>query len=85
MSTREPLVVRAAAVAFAQAVLTTVVLMGWWDISAEQTAAWMGVIALGGTLAVVLASRGKVTPVDDPKDAEGLPLYSLVDVEDLDY
>lgn len=78
---REPLVVRAAAVAFAQAVLTTVVLMGWWDISAEQTAAWMGVIALGGTLAVVLASRGKVTPVDDPRDDNGQPLVS----EDEDY
>ena len=82
---REPLVVRAAAVAFAQAVLTTVVLMGWWNISAEQTAAWMGVIALGGTLAVVLASRGKVTPVDDPKGADGEPLYSVAEVEDLDY
>ena len=62
--TREPLAVRGAAVAFAQAVLTAVVLMGWWDLTTEQTAAWMGVLALGGTFAVVALSRGKVTPVD---------------------
>ena len=64
MPTREPLAVRGAAVAFAQAVLTAVVLMGWWQLTAEQVAAWMGVIALGGTFAVVAWSRGKVTPVD---------------------
>jgi hypothetical protein len=58
------LAVRGAAVAFAQALLTAVVLMGWWQLTAEQVAAWMGVLALGGTFAVVVWSRGKVTPVD---------------------
>ena len=82
---REPLAVRAAAVAFAQAVLTTVVLMGWWTLTPEQVAGWMGVIALGGTFTVVALSRGKVTPVDDPKDADGAPLYSLIDDIDIDY
>lgn len=64
---REPLAVSGAAVALAQAVLTAVVLMGWVTMTAEQTAAWMGVIALGGTFAVVVLTRGKVTPVADPR------------------
>lgn len=64
---REPLVVSGAVVAFAQAVLTTVVLMGWWSLTAEQAAGWMGVIALGGTTVVVIFTRGKVTPVSDPR------------------
>ena len=71
---REPLVVSAALVALAQGVLTAVVLMGWWDLSAEQTAAWMGVIALAGTATVVVLTRGKVTPLTDPRDAQGRPL-----------
>lgn len=71
---REPLAVRGAAVGFMQAVLTAVVLMGWWDLTAEQTAAWIAVIALGGTLAVVAWSRGKVTPVDDPLSVDGTTL-----------
>ena len=71
---REPLAVSGAVVALAQAILTAVVLMGWWELTAEQTAAWLGVIALAGTLAVVLLTRGKVTPVADPRDDEGNPL-----------
>jgi len=63
--TREPLIVRASVVAFCQALFTTVVLMNWWKLTPEQVAGWMGVIALGGTMVVVVWSRGKVTPVDD--------------------
>lgn len=64
---REPLAVAGAVVALAQAALTTIVLMGWWKLTAEQAAAWMGLIALTGTTAVVVWSRGKVTPVADPR------------------
>lgn len=74
MSSREPLAVAGAVVALLQAALTTVVLMGWWDLSAEQAAAWMGLIALAGTTAVVVWTRGKVTPVADPRDDQGRPL-----------
>lgn len=63
---REPLIIRASVVAFCQALFTTVVLMNWWKLTPEQVAGWMGVIALGGTMVVVVWSRGKVTPVDDP-------------------
>lgn len=76
---REPLAVRAAVVAFAQAVLAAIVLMGWWKLTAEQAAAWMGVIALGGTAVVALWSRGAVTPVDDARDGNGQPLYPADD------
>lgn len=41
--------------------------MNWWKLTPEQVAGWMGVIALGGTMVVVVWSRGKVTPVDDPR------------------
>ena len=64
---REPLAVAGAVVALVQAVLGAVVLMGWWALTAEQAAAWMTVIALAGTAAVVVATRGKVTPVADPR------------------
>ena len=67
MTSREPLAITGAVVAFAQAVLTAVVMMGWWTLTPEQTAAWMGVIALGGTAVVVVATRGRVTPVADPR------------------
>ena len=72
---REPLAVSGAAVALAQAVLTAVVLMGWVVMTAEQTAAWMGVIALGGTFLVVVLTRGKVTPINDPR-IEGMGEYA---------
>lgn len=61
---REPLIVSGSIVAFCQALLTTVVLMNWWKLTPEQVTGWMGVIALGGTMVVVVWSRGKVTPVD---------------------
>lgn len=71
---REPLTVAGAVVLLLQATLTTVVLMGWWDLTDEQTAAWMGLIALAGTTSVVVLTRGKVTPVADPRDDQGHPL-----------
>ena len=67
MKSREPLAVAGAIVALVQALLGAVVLMGWWTLTPEQTAAWMTVIALAGTAVVVVWSRGKVTPVADPR------------------
>lgn len=63
----EPLRVVGAAVALVQAFLTTIVLMQWVTLTPEQTAAWMGVVSLAGTFAVVLITRGKVTPIDKEK------------------
>lgn len=53
---REPLIIRASVVAFIQALLTTIVLMQWWELTPEQTAGWMGVIALGGTMVTAVWS-----------------------------
>ncbi len=76
---REPLVISGSLVALAQAIVTTVVLMGWWKLTAEQAAGWMGVIALAGTAAVVIFTRGRVTPVADPRDNNGMSLVPYTD------
>ena len=68
---REPLAIIGAVVALVQALVTTVALMGWVTLTPEQTAAWMGVVALAGTLAVTVIGRSKVTPVADPQLNEG--------------
>ena len=65
--TREPLAIIGGVVALVQALITTSVLMGWWNLTEDQVAAWMGVVALAGTLAVVIFTRPKVTPVADPR------------------
>lgn len=73
-TTREPLLIRAAIVGFLQMLLTAVVLQGLLDMTGPQTAAWSAVISAGGTAVLAIWTRGKVTPVDDPKDADGTPL-----------
>jgi hypothetical protein len=77
---REPLAVAGAIVAVLQTLLTVVVGMGWWDLTAEQVALWVGLIGVSGTAAVVVVTRGKVTPVADPRGAEGERLVSLREV-----
>lgn len=74
---REPLAIIGGVVALVQALITTSVLMGWWKLTEDQVAAWMGVVALAGTLAVVIFTRGKVTPVADPRlpELEGGPTH----------
>lgn len=76
---REPLAISGAVVTALQGVLTAVILMGWWDLTAEQAAAWMGAIDLAGTAAVVIYTRGKVTPVADPRDNNGASLVPYTD------
>lgn len=73
---REPLAVAGAVVAVLQALLTVVVGMGWWDLTAEQVALWVGFFGVLGTCAVVVWTRGKVTPVSDPRGIDGQPLVS---------
>ena len=47
---------------------------GWWQISADVEGQVALVIDLAGTAALVLWTRGKVTPVDEPRAADGTPL-----------
>lgn len=75
--TREPLAIRGAVIAAVQAALTFAVLMGL-DLTPEQVAGAMALVATLGTLAVVLWTRGKVTPISDPRDNEGNPMTGEV-------
>ena len=84
MSTREPLAIRGALVALVAAILNLVVAFGV-NLNAEQVGAINAVVGLAATAVVVVWSRGSVTPVDDPRGADGEPLYTVTDVEDLDY
>jgi hypothetical protein len=78
---REPLLIRAVIVGFLQLLLTAVVLQGLLNLTAEQTAAWSAVIAGGGTAVLVVWTRGKVTPVDDPLSADGTTLVAYTGKE----
>ena len=71
---REPLAIRAAVVAAVTAVLHLLVIAGVLPISAEVEGQAALVIDLAGTAALVLWTRGKVTPVDEPRAADGTPL-----------
>lgn len=70
MMEREPLAVRGAVVAALAALVNLAVLFGL-DWSAEQVGAVNTAVGLVATAVVVVWSRGKVTPVDDPR----LPEY----------
>lgn len=71
---REPLAIRAAVVAAVTAVLHLLVISGVLPITAEVEGQAALVIDLAGTAALVLWTRGKVTPVDEPRAADGTPL-----------
>jgi len=81
---REPLAIRAAVVAAVAALINVAVAFGW-NASVEQLAAVNGAVGVVSALVVVLWSRGKITPVDDPRDANGERLWSITDVDDIDY
>lgn len=66
MSTREPLAIRAAVVAVLNAVIGVLVAFGV-DLTDEQTTALLTLVSVASILAVVLWSRGKVTPTADPQ------------------
>lgn len=68
---REPLVVRGAVVLAAEALLAVAVTLGWWPLSEGQQASVAAAIGAIGTAVVVVWSRGKVTPVADPRDNDG--------------
>ena len=71
---REPLAVRASIVAAATAVLHLLVIGGALPISPDVEGQAALVLDLVGTAVLVVWTRGHVTPVDDPRDADGRPL-----------
>lgn len=74
MSTREPLMVRGAIVAAVVAVLHLLVMLNVVSLTPEQEEQASLVVGLLATVVVVVWSRGTVTPVDDPRGADGEPL-----------
>ena len=66
MTNREPLAIRGALVAVAAVLVQLAVAFGV-DLTVEQLAAVSATINVISAAAVVLWSRGKVTPVDDPR------------------
>lgn len=76
MSGREPLAIRAAVVAAVSSIVSLLVAfgVGW---TPDQTAAIMAAVNALSIAIVVVWSRGTVTPVADPRDADGTPLKPL--------
>lgn len=68
--TREPLLKKATWVGIATAVLALLVTLGV-DIPASTQAAILAVVAAVVPLVAALWGRGDVTPVADPRDADG--------------
>ena len=73
MTTREPLAIRAAIVAAVAAIINVAVAFGL-DLTVDQVGALNAAVGLIGTAVVVVWSRGVITPVDDPRNADGQPL-----------
>ena len=66
MNEREPLAIRGAIVAAVIACIQVAVAFGW-NLDTDQFAALAVAVNLLGTATLVIWSRGKVTPVDDPR------------------
>lgn len=82
--TNEPLAIRAAIVAAVGAIINLIVVFGI-DLSADQIAAITTATTVLTGLVIVLWTRGAVTPVANPKDAQGVPMLQVDPVEYEDY
>lgn len=77
MTTREPLVIRGAIVAAVTAVIHVLVILGLFPIAPDAEHAISLAVDLVGTAVLVVWTRGKVTPVEDPN----LPAHRATKVE----
>lgn len=75
---REPLAYRAAAIWAAQSLILAAVAFGW-NLTAAQIAASFTAVSAVSAFGVVVWTRGKVTPVDDPRDSNGTSLVPYTD------
>ena len=73
---REPVLTPAAISSGVAAVVALLVAFGL-ELSADQTAAIMGVVAVVAPLVVAAVGRSRVTPINDPRDDDGTPLVPL--------
>ena len=70
---REPVLTAATISSAVVALLALLVAFGI-DLTKEQQAAILGVVAVAAPLIVAAVSRRKVTPLSDPKDEQGREL-----------
>lgn len=77
---REPLAIRSAVVAAVNAVVALLISLGVIDVTSEQAGAIYLAVSSISAAVLVVWTRGKVTPVDDPISAEGLPLAPATNV-----
>ena len=78
MGKTEPLAVRGAIVAVASSLVQLLVVFGV-PLTTDQTAALLSFINVASIAAVVIWSRGRITPVAHPRDDEGNALVPLGD------
>jgi hypothetical protein len=78
----EPVVLANLVAGLISAAIVAAVALGWLPWSAEQQAAVMAVVVAAVNLAAAVWTRPQVTPVEDPRDANGGPLYSYKDALD---
>jgi len=71
---REPLVLRGLLVGIPTAILHALVVLGLFDLSGDAEKAIAAVVDAVGAVLIILLSRPKVTPVDDPQNAQGSQL-----------
>ena len=81
---REPLAIRAAVVSTVAALVNLIVAFGI-QLSADQIGAITTFTAVASGLVIVVWTRGAVTPVESPEDANGNNLISVDPVEYEDY
>lgn len=80
MPTREPLVIRGAIVAAVTALIHVLIVLGVLSIDADAEHAVAGAVDLIGTAVLVLWTRGKVTPVADPRLPEAPEVPEIPEV-----
>lgn len=78
MLTREPLAIRGAIVAAVTAILHALIVLGVLPVAPDAEHAIAGAIDLLGTAVLVVWTRGKVTPVEDPN----LPAHRATKAEE---
>jgi hypothetical protein len=83
--TSNPLIIRASVVAALTAVVNVVVVFGFLTMTTEQERALVVAIDLVAMAILVIWTNGAVTPVADPRGADGEPLVPVIDVADYDF
>jgi len=79
---REPLLKRSAAVAVVSALIAVLVAFGL-PITAEQTNAILGLVAVVAPIVLAYWARRNVTPLADPQNEDGEALVTLEHAEEI--